>query len=299
MNTSDIGYEYKEFYVRSYDDIMDIIARYNRFYHLPRPSHDGEPDTQAFYRGQANASWEIEPSISFANRNEPSIIRDFIVPDQMSLFETIAYIQHHHGSKSGTRFIDFSTDPDIAAFFACDHEQHMERDGALFVCLYRPHKPEWYTAIIMAELANQEALGAMTVGQLSGILFQRYPAFHERFQNSLDELSMFLVSFLDHGFMVLPDKSAYKNNHNMERQKGCFYICGVDFQKKLSSQDRWLSMAGKNAFIPHSAVYPDHMKSGRSVLKLIIPAGLKPKILHHLASKGITRKYLFPENCQD
>lgn len=49
----------------------------------------------------------------------------------MNLFDTIAYIQHY---QTGTRFIDFTTDKDVALYFACS--ENMDKDGALFMwCL--------------------------------------------------------------------------------------------------------------------------------------------------------------------
>ena len=122
---------------------------------------------------------------------------------------------------------------------------------------------------------------------------KKYPSLKKRF-SKVEELNGAIVSFLDHGFMVLPDDESYGNNLRLQRQKGCFYVCGVEFVSKLTARDHWFSRAGRNEFFPHSAIVADSLKWGRNLVKVIIPKELKKEILKNLAEKKITKEYLFP-----
>ena len=133
----------------------------------------------------------------------------------------------------------------------------------------------------------------ISVQDFSYEVLKYHPDFKERF-STIEELNGAIISFLDHGFMVLPDKDSYKKNIRLQRQEGCFYVCGVKFSKTLTSTDRWFSRAGNNKFSPHSAVVPDDLKNGHSLVKLIIPKECKPDMLQRLALKGITQDYLLP-----
>ena len=94
--------------------------------------------------------------------------------------------------------------------------------------------------------------------------------------------------------MVLPDDESYGNNLRLQRQKGCFYVCGVEFVSELTARDHWFSRAGRNEFYPYSAIVADSLKWGRNLVKEIIPKELKKEILKDLAEKKITKEYLFP-----
>ena len=69
------------------------------------------------------------------------------IPKGLSLFSTIAYKQYYY---TGTRFIDFTMNPDIAVYFACNIDD--DKDGTIFVYCYIPHKAEWYSAIVMSKV---------------------------------------------------------------------------------------------------------------------------------------------------
>lgn len=101
---------------------------------------------QPFYREQANSEWDIEPSILHPETSEQRT-DNIEIPKGMSLFGTIAYIQHYW---TGARFIDFTISPDIAIYFACKSKN--DKDGAVFIYCYPLHKAEWYSAIVLSEL---------------------------------------------------------------------------------------------------------------------------------------------------
>lgn len=282
------SHNYQEIRIDALNEIYTIIQRYNQFYNLSHSdSKNGNTSLQAFYRGQSDSAWNISPSILRSSKKEIEIIKELHLDTERSLFETISYIQHYH---TGTRFIDFTLDPDIAIFFACADNE--DKDGAVYLYTYVPHRAEWYSALVLTELTQIE-VDQLTIQELSERILKKYPNLKKRF-SKIEELNGAIVSFLDHGFMVLPDDESYGNNLRLQRQKGCFYVCGVEFVSELTARDHWFSRAGRNEFYPYSAIVADSLKWGRNLVKVIIPKELKKEILKDLAEKKITKEYLFP-----
>lgn len=286
-------YEYQEIHVNTLEDINEIIADYNSFYNLPRPGISAADDPtvylQTFFRGQSDASWEIQASIEREKRQEYEILADFELQHDMSLFDVIAYIQHY---QTGTRFIDFTTDKNVALYFTCS--ENMDRDGALFMWGYEPHKAEWYTTCVLTELVRLKNDSKMSVQELSEMILRKYPKINDTFKETI-ELNTAIVSFLDHGFMAVPPETAKENNLRLKRQSGCFYVCGVKFEHPLDGVARISSHAGYNKFYPHSVQIPEGLRNGNALVKIVICKELKEEILEYLEKKGITKEYLLPD----
>ena len=282
--------EYQEIYVNSVEDIDKIIADYNSFYNLQRQGGTAADDLsarmQTFFRGQSDESWKIRASIEGVKEQEYDILADYKPKRDMSLFDTIAYIQHY---RTGTRFIDFTTDKDVALYFACS--ENIDKDGALFMWCYSPHKAEWYTACILTELVRIKTDSVMSVQDLSEIILGKYPKINDAFKEAID-LNTAIVSFLDHGFMAVPSETTKENNLRLKRQNGCFYLCGVKFEHPLDGVARISSHAGYNKFYPHSVQVPEGLKNGNGLVKIVISKELKREILESLEKKGITKEYL-------
>ena len=281
--------QYREIRIDTYEEIVQIIKEYNKEFDLPRASNNqNDALMQPFYRGQPDSEWDIEPSLLHTDLSEQQ--RENIkIPKGLSLFSAIAYKQHYY---TGTRFIDFTMNPDIAVYFACNKDD--DKDGAVFVYCYAPHKAEWYSAIVMSEVEEIVSADKVSLQSLSEKIFHNYPDIQKSFQDAR-ELNGWIISFLDHGFMVLPDEKSIQDNLRMQRQQGCFYVCGVKFDHDLQANDRCFSTAGIQYFYPQSAVVPNGLKSGRWLWKITIPKEKKVGILKQLADKGITYDYLFPD----
>lgn len=286
-------HEYQEIRVNTLEDINEIIADYNSFYNLPRPGISAIDDPsvylRTFFRGQSDESWKIRASIEGAKEQEYQILADFESRHDESLFDLIAYVQHY---RTGTRFIDFSTDKDVALYFACS--ENMDKDGALFMWCYAPHKAEWYTACVLTELAQVKNDSTMSVQELSEMILRKYPKINDTFKETID-LNTAIVSFLDHGFMAVPPETAKENNLRLKRQSGCFYVCGVKFERPLNSVSRISTHAGYNKFYPHSVQIPEGLRNGNALVKIVICKDLKKEILGYLEEKGITKEYLLPD----
>lgn len=282
-------YVYQEIKFASLDEIYCVIDEYKKFYKLPRSRRNGEESfLNVFYRGQSDKQWDISPSLLRSDLNGSDQIISYSLKEGLSLFGMIAYIQHHY---TGTRFIDFTINPDVAIYFACS--ENSDKDGAIFIYSYDSHKEEWYTSIVLSELTQIPTNDIITIEDLSNVILERHPELYERFQSKTD-LNGAIVSFLDHGFMALPDENTIHEIIRLQRQEGCFFVCGVKFvDEKIN---RFLSAAGKNRIYPHSAVVPDSLIKGCSLVKLIIPKECKESMLQQVQEKGFTRDYLFPND---
>lgn len=287
----DLKNKYQEFHVDSLEEIYAIIEKYNVFYDIPRYVYEDEK-LQPFYRGQSRCDWDISPSILRCSDSEHNHIDNHFDSKFKSLFELIAYIQHYY---TGTRFIDFTTDPNVALYFAC--AENPQNDGALFLYNYAFHKAQWYTTVILCELSKLKNDNKIKVQDFTEHLLITYPELKDIFAD-VRELNMAIVSFLDNGFMAVPDNDSLPQNIRMRNQKGCFYICGSQFVEQLSSQDRFMSSAGNNYFYPHKIVIPDDLKRGHTLRKIIIPNELKQDILQSLENeKGINKEFLLQSIC--
>ena len=216
MSLYEKKHEYQEIHVDTVEDIDQIIVDYNYFYNLPGQGRTADDDPsaylQTFFRGQSDESWKIRASIEDAKEQEYDILANYKPKHDMNLFDTIAYIQHH---QTGTRFIDFTTDKDVALYFACSG--NMDKAGALFMWCYPPHKAEWYTTCILTELARIKTDSMMSVQDLSEIVLGKYPNINDTFKEVID-LNTSIVSFLDHGFMAVPSETTKENNLRLKRR---------------------------------------------------------------------------------
>lgn len=277
-----------EITVSSIDEIYDVIDKYNLNFHLPRI--DGNTEQRAFYRGQSKGEWKIEPSILRSTEDEGVLYRKYqsklIGKD---VFDQFAYLQHY---MTGTRLIDFTTNPDVALYFAC--EKDPLSDAALFLYIYNAHRAEWVATIIFTELMQMVDCNTMKISDFSELLLKKYPLISKRFKK-ISELNLFLMGYLDHGYMVLPTEEGKIDNIRIRHQEGVFFICGVKFTKDITDRMRFESQAGYNEFICHSINIPDSLSPGEFCWKIHIDKRLKPQILKYLSEKEITHEYLFPD----
>lgn len=279
------NHDYQEIRVEEITQIYKVVKDYNAFYKLPRQGRGDIGDeytySQAFYRGQSDSSWKIMPSIC----------RDKDVDEKISesgdlLFEVMAYEQHYI---QATRLIDFTTDINVALYFACCDS--MDKEGAVFVWSYSPYDSNWMRTKIQCEIVNLQK-DEISIREFAEELFCKFPELKDKY-NDIRDFYAELVSFLDHGFMIMQPRRQQKHNARIQRQKGCLYVCGVKFETPIDDMRTSLN-AGENIFCPHEVEVPRELDGGRSLVKIVIPAKLKNEIMNVLKSQGITKEYLLP-----
>lgn len=278
-------YDYQEIRIEEIEQIYEIANAYNTFYRLPRKGR-GDADLehtylQSFYRGQADATWNVVPSIC-RNTN----IDESISAKGRKLYEMIAYRQHY---LEPTRLIDFSTDVNVAMYFACC--DYKDKDGAVYIWSYSPYDSDWLRVAIQCELVNIKE-ESISIREFADVLIKKYPELNSRYKYICD-FHAELVSFMEHGFMVVQSENFQSENIRMKRQKGSLYVCGVKFKTPIE-QMRTSFNAGNNIFYPRHVVVPEELNHGNFLVKIIIPADLKQKVMLKLKEEGITEEFLFP-----
>lgn len=277
----------EEIEISNINDLYEIEER-KKEYFKTQETDIYEKDV-LFFRGQSDYSWKLEVSIKrYNNLVEWKELEEYD-PNVDNLFSYIAKCQHY-GKK--TRFLDFTTDIDIALFFACDENEDI--DGSLYMCPYVPRKASWNDTIIVSELSLLK--DEISVDNFASQLLAKYADLRNKYSNTV-EISTRIVSWLDHGFMVLPDTNEYeimkKDNPRIYNQKGAFFICGNQTKKPLDDPCRRISThAGYNIIIPKISDIPDTIQENRHITKVKIPSTMKKDILNFLNEKGINRDYL-------
>lgn len=117
--------------ITSISDVVSILKE------LQQP----DPEKTRFFRGQADKSWDLLPSIYRKDKpnlikSEDKIIKDAFTncPDDFTpsdtLFEKLVKLQHY-GYR--TRLLDLTTNALVALYFACWEEKHYDKDGELVI----------------------------------------------------------------------------------------------------------------------------------------------------------------------
>ncbi len=236
------------------------------------------------FRGHADTSWQIGPSIF---RQKPDIkdfehelIRELIslFPEQFdgdrSMFDRLVRMQHFG---MPTRLLDVSRNPLVALYFACDPSHEAPSDGAVIVVQHPTSRTKFFDSDVvscMANLANLtgaektsiEDSSATTIGDLGKI-----KATKRLIQFIKDEKPYFLAEIqkpdLFRPVIVIPKMS----NSRLNAQFGAFVVFGLNESTGVS-----------------------YRRDG-VVSKIQISERAKPSILSRLRSLGIDGSTLFPE----
>lgn len=229
-----------------------------------------------FFRGQANAAWQLQPSVfRLPNNTERALVLDYkqVFIKECSYFNEIERIltemQHH---QIPTRFLDWSISPLTALFFACENIHAGKRDEdklkdvpdskiyamspwrAYSSIISESHDRPTYYFEILKEARLHLAL-EWTVTEIKKHILRKY-------EYEISEKEM---------CDPLPIVGKYMDDR-IRSQQGCFTIWGLD-QKSLNEF---------SSFSP-------------SIISATIPKDAKPKLLHSLAQLGVDEFTLFPD----
>lgn len=274
-----------EFY-RQYNANIDTLAKYTE--ELQRMISTADQLIQenglykSFYRGEVDKTFNSQAKIFRDKRllQEHEVINNAIklFPnefDSNSLFRRLAKIQHYSGP---TRLLDFTKDPFIALFFACDTslENDKYKDHDAKVVFFRTFfsKEDSDKVKMLCNFANWNPNKADYVNDLCEGLKRKY-----------DKKS--ILSIISKDYFVEGNYS----NERMKAQQGCFLLMGNRNENvPLSNVSLTLNKYG------HSL----NESTGRGteyfglVSAITIPAQSKPKILSELREKkGISNAIIY------
>ena len=276
--------------MNEYEDIIKqvqkkIIAYQNKY------------DTQClrfYYRGQANNEWELIPKImrpEYAHICEASIMEQAHWNRKLSIVENIAQMQHYG---TPTRFLDFTTDIDVALYFTCREEK--DKDGLFYIFTYDERELSYIDSIIISELTclKQE----ISLLDFSNQLLDKYPQYRCKYAN-IREFGMNILSWIDHGFMITPsddEREKLKDiNPRLYNQRGAFYVFGNRTKAPVK--------CASTLEVPSCVILPKIMDKCQicklflryHILTVTVPKNTKDNILNYLHEKGVNESFVFPD----
>lgn len=244
-----------------------------------------------FFRGQANASWKISPSLYrqglFESENLLLTEIKHICPTEIpeNRFEALVKMQHYG---MPTRLLDTTTNPLVALYFACESNTEKENDGAVYVF---PNLPVSWSTDPLIELVMDFVFDyypeKVWLDQMLKHSKKKYSnVIHRLMPDNIDSLLHYLTI---PAFAVMPAKT----NDRIEAQEGAFFIFGMKLRnREVSTNPGTLGRVYYN-FDPID--FDEPAKIWPKVEKFIIPAGAKHEILEQLDLLGINERKLFPD----
>ncbi|MDO9581861.1 MAG: FRG domain-containing protein [Desulfomicrobium sp.] len=244
------------------------------------------------YRGEANSTWELKPSIMRGLRKdaEKNIIRELTleVPDDFSndrsMFSRLVRAQHYG---LPTRLLDVSFNPLVALFFACYDESESSNSADVIVMSFKNTRVKFADSdavSIISNLANldddeKEAIDQFISDHVKrGIIYSEMrKAINELIQTDRlvhfvrAEKPYFRLNVDQHDFRKYYLVHPHKSNKRVIAQSGAFVLSG--FMRYLN---------------------PDRNHSF-SADRIRVPAQHKEKILRQLDQLNINHRAMFPE----
>ena len=248
-----------------------------------------------YFRGQADKDWRLLPKSirpEYESVSESSVIEQAKKEGHwcagQPIVDNIARLQHYGYP---TRFLDFTTNIDIALYFACSERE--DRDGTLYIFMYTKRAFSNMDSILISELACLKRETPLL--DFSRQLIRKYP----EYQNKYDDariLGMNILSWIDHGFMITPTKAEMEEikdtNPRLYNQSGAFYAFG----NKTKEPVRFASTIE----VPRCVILPEIMDNSdvfryHQIISVPIPHKEKASIIYMLAQKGIDEKFIYPD----
>lgn len=270
---------------------------------------------QFYYRGHADIDWELVPTIvrSKGKATECSEIRramndgKWLLKD--SMFVNIARMQHYGYE---TRFLDYTTNLDVALYFACSDKKCCDKDGCISICAYTNDRhAETMDTIAISELAlmtKEKSLMDFATSIIAnhGKAIEKEKRLYGNGWNSLDvptKMAWDIAVWLNYGFMVTPTENDMqelkKNNPRILRQEGAFFVFGN--QTNPPKTPTFSSQLDTVTICPNIKEKSTLIQPGifrNPAINVEIQNEWKPQIIEVLTKKGITREYLFPDEAQ-
>ena len=241
------------------------------------------------YRGQSSTEFSLQPSV-FRNgliQYEKVLIDELERKAPLefsglnSHLETLIKMQHYG---LPTRLLDFSFNPLVALFFACQEEKEdgeHKKDNGEIVAFYESLENAYsLKAKRYAQIAFYDGKTADDFRSFLGIEESFTITSAKEGEDSVDrrQLSKF---FADSYLFISPPH----NNERIRRQNGAFMLFGINIHER-------------NPFIKTPFDYnKDFLTSQQEelILHIIIPYVCKKRIRQELDDMGVNKASLFPE----
>ncbi|WP_245832260.1 FRG domain-containing protein [Oceanospirillum sanctuarii] len=248
-----------------------------------------DKDSLFFFRGHANKTYELKPSIYRKAQwisNENRIIREVIMrcPTEFSMmnssFEKLVKMQHYD---LPTRLLDLTENPLVALYFACVGGDENTEDGEIIFFKIPKSEVKYFDSDTVSVISNVAwANSDFEVGERfrgSSKAFHHNDNHHA--VNLMHDIKQEKPHFLDRidpkHIESIACVKPKMDNPRVVRQDGAFLLFGINGNKHSA------------ASVPSNWIY---RPSGK---RYIVKASAKEGILKQLASVGISKAKLFPE----
>lgn len=255
----------------------------------------GDVSSLTFYRGQADASWKLEPRL-YRERlhfEEQNLISDalHLLPNEfagVSEFRALARMQHYG---LPTRLLDVTSNPLVALYFAClGSEGH---DGSVFIFPNLPTLREHgYPVPINMRFIFHEGWKGMCLQDFTLATQQYYPIL---LKNEEDAMKSVLGVLCFNYVAIMPPH----DNDRLRAQSGSFLLFGMNEETRRISDNPgnrgrcYIDFCPTE--VPDSIGLPLEASSvPEGGLRLTVPASAKPHILRELDRIEINEWRLFP-----
>ena len=248
-----------------------------------------------YYRGQSNNQWKLLPS---CKRPQNKMISESFVMEKAqkegywdssrSIVENIAVLQHYGYP---TRYLDFTTNIDVALYFACSAREDM--DGAFYIFIYYGRECSHVDSIVISELALLDR--EIPLVDFSRKLLCKYPEYESKYYDVMT-FGMNILSWIDHGFMVAPTEAEREKfkifNPRVYNQCGAFYVFGNKTKEPVH--------VASTIEADHCVIMPEVMDDSdvfnrHHIIGITVPKVAKKNILNALIKKGISESFIYPD----
>ncbi len=283
--------KFDELHIKSFSQFNDIISAIYVGLEKGENYH-----TTFYFRGVKDKSYDLESSVQFylTEEHEADLINGLYsaAPKEFlackSSFEMVALMQHYG---LPTRFLDFTSNPLVALWFACADYNHSNTDGAVYIADSRNRVTNKFINIIV-KFCLAENYGVYS-NPISEII-------------SFEE-TIYLLKEINKNSERLFFINAPATSQREANQEGVFLV-GLNRIVGASKNIDEIISCEKNAnliqgikelydsnciFFERLSCY-DKKRSKPYILKIVIPSENKREIAYELEHRGINKSFIFP-----